>query len=79
MKDHRIILVALCSVLLSGCVSKETVDSLTTNWWIALYFVGTIICGYIAGRYSSRLAFNLGVISAIDVVGSILYRCGYFH
>ena len=79
MKNHRIILVALLSVLLSGCVGKEVMDSFTSNWWIALYFITAIFCGFFAGRYSNRLAFYLGVISMLDVVGSILYRCGYFH
>lgn len=77
MKINKVILMLFFSSILSGCVSKESMNTLTNNYLIAIYSLGTIVSFFNYFRYSSSDAFKIGIISFISVVYSILYRCGY--
>lgn len=77
MKNIRIVLILIFSILLSGCTNKEKMDYFTNNWWIALYVLGTIGFLSIYYLYSSSEPLKLCILTIICIILSVLYRCGY--
>lgn len=80
MKNHGIILAIIASLLLYGCAAgKAFMDNFSTDLWIIIYFVTSVVSVFIAVRYCNRFAFKFGVIVFIGFVGAIAYRLGYLN
>lgn len=79
MKNIKIILILIFSILLSGCAGKETMDFFTNNWWIAFYFMGFIGASGVCFRYQRSESIFVCMVTLGCIILSILYRCGLWQ
>lgn len=76
MKNIRIVLILTFSLLLNGCVDKETMNFFTNNWFIAFYFTGFIGSSGVYFCYRRGESFFVCMVTLGCIILSISNRCG---